>query len=338
MTDLKTAVAAAVLLFSAFVQAGECFRNPVGKGETPDPFVVWDAPTGYYYLLYTSVTEVEIRRAKTLAALRDGERSVAYRASEKAVICGDIWAPEMHLASNGKWYVYTSGRVSPADPWWKKRLFILESKTRDPFDGFIFRGIPDERLNAIDPTVFSISDGVRYVCYSEITRTSRGQVLVVREMKNPWTFGPRRAEISRPELKWELDRNLVNEGPFFICDASGRKSLLVYSGNGCFNDDYSLGVIEFTGGEVFASESWKKRPDPLLVKGNGMYGPGHASFFRSPDGKEMWCAYHAFRRSNPSQKPVPRYLNFQRVRFGRDGFPVMGEAVGTKPQPHPSGE
>ena len=311
--------------------------NPVGKDESPDPFVTWDSGTGYYYLLFTRSKDVCVFRSKTLAGLRDGESKVIYVPRAEDAIFGQIWAPEMHKAPNGKWYVYTSGLLRTGNPWGPKRLFVLESKTGDPFDGFVFRGRPAPDLFAIDPTVLTADNGHQYICYSEVV-AGRGQILVIRELSNPWTFGERRAEIAHAELPWERLDSKINEGAFFVRSPDGKRLFIIYSANGCWCDDYALGVLEFTGGDLCDAKNWKKHPRPMLVKGNGTFGPGHASFFKSPDGQELWCAYHAMRASNPKRQPTTRWLNFQRVEFDATGYPKMGQCVGNTPQPAPSGK
>ena len=85
--------------------------------------------------------------------------------------------------------------------------------------------------------------------------------------------------------------------------------------------------------------NWKKHPEPLFVQGNGVFGPGHASFFTSPDGKEVWCAYHGMKEHNETVTYAPRYFNIQRVDFTPDGYPVMGMPTGYEIEiTPPSGE
>ena len=296
------------------------FANPIGALESPDPFVTWDSETGYYYLLYTRWTDLCIYRSRTIGGLRDGENRVFYTPREEDGVFGNIWAPEMHRAPNGKWYVYTSG--SDTKEWGPKRLLVFESKTHDPFDGFVFRGKPAPDIFAIDPTVFTAEDGIQYVCYSEV-KPERGQVLVIREMRNPWTFSQRQAEIAHAELPWELIDARINEGAFFVRSPDRRRLFIVYSANGCWCDDYALGVLEHVGGDLCAAKNWRKSSKPLLVKSKKVFGPGHASFFSSPNGETLWCAYHALRASNPSRRPTTRWLNVQRVDFDGTGYPVM---------------
>lgn len=135
-------------------------------------------------------------------------------------------------------------------------------------------------------------------------------------------------DIAKAELPWEItwSEQSIVEGPFFM-EFKGRL-FIVYSANGCWNDDYVLGVLEHTGGDILSTTQLKKHEKPLLVKGNGVFGPGHASFFHSPDGTEVWCAYHGMNKSNPKHEPTTRYCHIQKVNFAKDGFPVMGTAIG----------
>lgn len=310
--------------------------NPLSKYSAPDPCIVWDNQTNFYYLLFTNDNKVVIRRSKKLASICDGESLEVYNINPEDRLFGNFWAPEMHKSDNGKWYIYTSGSIKPNEPWGQKRLFVLESKSEDPFDGFSFKKILDDDLFAIDPTILN-HDGKWSICYSEVSK-EKGQVLVLRELINPWTFGEKRAELAWAELEWERVNLKVNEGPFFIRSLDKKRLFLIYSGNGCWSDDYSLGVIEFMGGDIFDAKQWKKSDTPLLYKGNNVFGPGHATFFNSPDGAEIWCAYHALKNSNPTCKPIARYLHLQRVDFDSEGYPIMGKTIGATPQPPPSGE
>ena len=118
----------------------------------------------------------------------------------------------------------------------------------------------------------------------------------------------------------------INEGAFFV-ESKGRL-FIIYSGNGCWSDDYCLGVLEYVGGDYVSESAWLKHPEPILTKSDGAFGPGHASFFRSPDGKELWCCYHAMKEHNAKTEPMPRYLNLQKIDFDETGYPVKTVAGG----------
>jgi len=321
------------------------FRNPVSPWDAPDPFMTYDPVTGYYYALFTRSSRLELFRSRHAANIcTDGDSKIIYTPNgERDGIWGDIWAPEMHRGSNGKWYIYTSGRrlKEPSE----KRLFIMEGPADDPFGEWSFKCQPTPDVFSIDPTVYTSPGGRQFICYS---RVDHGQVLDICALENPWTFGPQKAMIARAEYDWELvppytGDSAINEGAFFV-EENGRLFIL-YSGNGCWSDDYCLGLLEFVGSDrndpeqMCCAEHWVKHPKPLFCRANGVYGPGHASFFRSPDRSELWCAYHGMKEHNETVTPASRYFHIQKICFDETGFPVMGEPVGNQKELlPPSGE
>ena len=305
------------------------FNNPVSYSDAPDPFITYDAETGYYYALYTQGDRVEIFRHKHAAeVLIEGESKVIYRATGENAVWGDIWAPEMHRAPDGLWYIYTSSRTSK-EAGGEKRIFVLGSLTEDPFGEWEFKGRPAYDIFSIDPTVYTAPDGTQYMCYSRVD-AQKGQVLDIAKMKDPYTCYNGKT-IAKAELEWELVEPYVGasailEGAFFL-ENNGRL-FIIYSAHGCWSNHYALGVLEYVGGDLCSASSWKKHPEPLLTYGNEVYGPGHASFFRSPDGSEVWCAYHGMLVSNDTVTYAERYCNIQKVEFDSTGYPVMGKPIG----------
>ena len=306
----------------------EQFYNPIWPFDAPDPFITYDSETEYYYCLFTQGDRVEIYRSKHVADLvLDEDSKVIYRADGTNGIWGDIWAPEMYRGADGLWYIYTSGRITREAG--EKRIFLLVSKTSDPFGEWEYAGRPAYDVFSIDPTIYTAPDGKQYMCYSKVHQTY-GQVLDICEMKDP-TLCLRSRTIARAELDWELvepytGTNAILEGAFFL-ENNGRL-FIIYSANGCWSNHYALGVLEFTGDDLCDPASWTKHPEPLLVYGNGVYGPGHASFFRSPDGSEVWCCYHGMPHSNESVTYTNRYMHIQKVEFDDTGYPVMGLPIG----------
>ena len=306
------------------------FRNPISPNDSPDPFITYDSDTGYYYALYTQVDRIELFRHKHAAeVLTKGESKVLYCATGKDDVWGDVWAPEMHRASDGLWYVYSSSRTTEEDS--GKKVFVLASLTSDPFGEWEFKGRPTENIFSIDPTVYTAQDGTQYMCYSRFD-SQYGQVLEIAKMKNPYTCY-RGTTIAKAELDWELvedypyvGNRAILEGAFFL--ESGDRLFLIYSANSCWSNYYALGVLEYIGGEMCSAESWKKHAEPLLSYGKTVYGTGHASFFYSPDGTEVWCAYHGMRYSNKTVTYAPRYCHLQKVEFDESGYPIMGKPIG----------
>jgi GH43 family beta-xylosidase len=306
------------------------FKNPLSKENFSDPFITYDKVTGYYYFIASSqCNQITIYRSKNVGdILTKGDSKVVYECGGNSVY-GPLWAPEMYKIGE-KWYVYTSCREEDSsNVWATKRLLILQSKTEDPFDGFEFGSKPDCSIFAIDPTS-TIIDGKQYVCYSRVNCKGT-QVLDIREMSDPLTFTDNVAEIAKPSLAWEFaegytGNNAINEGASFL--QKGEKLFIIYSANGCWSDDYCLGVLEHTGGEICDAKNWKKHEKPLFVKGNGVFGVGHAAFFASPDETELWCVYHCLLRSNPIREEMDRHTCVQKIYFDENDYPVMGEPIG----------
>ena len=306
------------------------FRNPVSPFSAPDPFMTYDAVTGYYYALFTRGNCLELFRSRHAGNIvKDQDSKVIYEpGGEKDGIWGDIWAPEMHKGSNGKWYIYTSGRYTEKPG--QKRLFIMEALSDDPFGEWQFKCKPTPDVFSIDPTVYTAADGRQYICDSRVM-PQIGQVLEINELVNPYTFGEKSVILTKAELDWELippyvGKQAIVEGAFFL--EWKDRLFIIYSANGCWSDHYCLGVLEHMGGELCDAANWKKHPEPLFTYGNEVYGPGHASFFRSPDESEIWCAYHGMKEHNETVTPAARYFHIQKVDFDEAGYPVMGVPVG----------
>jgi GH43 family beta-xylosidase len=71
---------------------------------------------------------------------------------------------------------------------------------------------------------------------------------------------------------------------------------------------------------------------------SGAFGPGHGSFFRSPDGTEDWMLYHANAEAGQGcgNRRAPRAQPFT---WKADGTPDFGRPVGVGvPVTRPSGE
>ena len=316
------------------------FKNPVAPHDSPDPFMTYDPVTKYYYALFTCHTMLKLYRSRNAGTIiKDNDFRIIYEAGNDGIL-GDIWAPEMHRGSNGKWYIYTSGRLNLKTN--NKRLFIMEGPEKDPFDGeWMFKVMPSPDIYSIDPTIYTAPDKTQYLCASRVD-PKYGQVLDIYDMINPYTLGKKSATIAKAELPWELvppyvDDLAIVEGAFFL--KRNERLFIIYSANGCWSDHYCLGILEHTGGEICDAANWKKHDKPLFTYGNGVYGPGHASFFSSPDGTEVWCAYHGMKEHNENVTETTRFFNLQRVDFNEDDFPVMSLPTGydTEITP-PSGE
>ena len=309
----------------------------VTSGAAPDPFVCFDNTTDYYYGLSTQNSVLVLHRAKLLEDLFLGEEyETVYVASAEAEVVGSIWTPEMYFL-DGRWYIYTSGQLTYEDG--TKHMFVLESETADPFDGFHFKAFLDNSVFGIDPTVYADRNSDRrYICFSQVV--NGGQALCLAELTTPWEM--RNLTLISDPARYEWERTSdgpLNEGPFFV--TSGERLFIIYSANGCYSDTYCLGVLEYKGGNPLKIDNWEKHPEPVfrLNKSENVFAPGHASFFYSPDHTELWIAYHCYYSHNYGAKRRMRVCHVQKVEFDENGYPAFGTPLGGETLiPVPSGE
>lgn len=318
------------------------FTNPLTREKAnADPCIIYCENEKCYYGISTGNTFLTLHRCNSLKDMFcRSESKVIYTANPEDDTYGFLWAPELHLIK-GKWYIYTSTHQSVEDKDFK-HVIVLEAITDSPFDGFKLCGHINRNLLAIDPTIYQDMENDKlYICYSLVK--DGHQRLVLQHLKSPCEPVGEMVEIARAQYSWEMvapycGNWTINEGAYFIKSPNGRL-FIVYSGNGCWSDDYVLGIIEYIGGEFLSASSWKKCDKPLYTKGNDNYGPGHATFFHSPDKTELWICHHCLHESNPKHNPMPRHCHCQKVYFDETGFPHIGLPVAQGvPYPLPSGE
>ncbi|MCQ2770181.1 MAG: family 43 glycosylhydrolase [Clostridia bacterium] len=300
---------------------GAVFQNPMTQLNTADPTIIYDDVRQVWYAVTTGDKTILLHRAKTFEKLFHEEEKIIYEARDEDGVYGYIWAPELHFV-DGHWYIYTSTHEKDNNN--RKHLTVYSAKTDDPWDGFDFAAHINPSVFAIDPTVARLSiNGKLYICFSYV----RGQQLIaIQEMKSPTEVVGEFSVIAQATYPWELvppnDTNKINEGAFFV-ENQGR-TFIVYCGNGCWNNDYVFGILELVGDDPLNPDHWVKDEVPLFTKGNGCYGPGHGTFFYSPDKSELWIAYHCLHEFNPDNSPMVRHCNAQRVYFDSTGFPHIG--------------
>ena len=314
-------------------QEPETFSNPLLPAGA-DPWSIYK--DGYYYYTHTMGNRLVIWKTKTLLALNTASQKTVFTPPKGTPYSKQLWAPELHFINN-KWYLYfaaDSGRNED------HRIWVLENASKDPMQGqWKVKGkLADESDKwAIDASVFQ-HQGHWYTIWSGWEGdTNAQQDIYIAKLKNPWTVGSRRFRISSPTLQWETHGDLhdaanpphvnVNEGPQFL--RHGNKVFVVYSASGCWTDYYALGMLSAdVNSNLLDSLSWTKSTEPVFKASpeNGVYAPGHNSFFTSPDGSEDWILYHA--NSAPGQgcggKRSPRA---QRFDWTSDGLPIFGTPV-----------
>ncbi|KAJ4350541.1 hypothetical protein N0V95_004647 [Ascochyta clinopodiicola] len=308
MKFLQT-VSTCVLALSSLVSAAS-FSNPLKKTDGSDPHIVWTG--GYYYLMTTTWTNLQITRAKTLEGLKNGEKKTVWTDTNTSRN-GNMWAPELHYF-DGLWYIYyTAGSSANLD---LQRPHVLKGGA-DPFQSYSFLATLTNTWG-IDGSIVRFSSWGNYFVWSCMSNSL--QSLCIAPLTSPGKIGATKV-LSQPTQSWEKNGSPVMEGPAALYN--GGKTYLTYSASYCWTPDYSLGLLTWNGsGDPSLSASWAKS-GPVLKSANSNYGPGHNGFFTSPDGKEIWNVYHATANSAGSCDGN-RYTMAQKVNFNSNGTPNFG--------------
>lgn len=317
---------------STVVEEENTFKNPL-LSSGADPWVI--KGNGTYYYTHTTGNKLQIWETQNMEDLSNAKPKTIWIPSSGEEYSTQIWAPELHYI-NEAWYMYFAATSNNSDK--DRRMFVLENTAESPMDGeWEFKGkIADDTDQwAIDGTVVEIADEKYFVWSGWRTENpevnSGRQQLYIARMENPWSLEGSRVMISEPDYEWEKN-GMVNEGPVAWENPNG-ELFMFYSGSGCWTDDYKIGVLSFEEGDPLDPASWKKHQEPVFEKSelNKVFGPGHNSFFKSPDGSEDWILYHANDHSGDgcTDKRKPRV---QQVHWDEQGFPDFGTPAGRNDQ------
>lgn len=267
------------------------FANPIAIGA--DPWVVRHEGS-YYWCQAENDLGVAICKSDSLTTL--GVRHVVWRAPETGPYAKQTWAPELHLL-DGRWYIYVAASDGNNA---NHRMIVLESATDDPLSKYTFKGelytgdnIDDKSQGcwAIDGTILEVNRQ-RYFVWSGWETDQDHQWLYAAKMSTPWTISTNRVRLcENDDYTWErvnesLSGRGLNEGPQ-ILQHNGR-TFIIYSASASWKPTYKLGLLELKGGDPLAPGAWVKHSASVFEPTAKTYGVGHASFTKSPDGKENW--------------------------------------------------
>lgn len=293
-----------------------------------DPWV-YKHTDGYYYFTKTTGNNITIWKSERLSTIGSGRSCMIQPEG-----C-NLWAPELHYIA-GAWYIYYARDDGDNA---NHRMYVLENRSPDPLAGsWEDKGQITDASNkwAIDGTVLQLNKQLYFLWSGWEGDENIRQNLYIAAMQNPWTIASPRVELARPTYAWETNHHPhVNEGPQLLI--RNGQIHLVYSASGSWTDDYCLGLITASeASDLLNPASWTKHSQPIFQAGNGLYGPGHASFTVSPDGTEDWIVYHTAKHKGAGWK---REIRMQRFSWHDDGTPMLGEPVAAdQAMPLPSGE
>jgi|TARA_Y100000310_G_scaffold334935_1_gene415774 GH43 family beta-xylosidase len=292
------------------------FTNPVAPSGA-DPWVVQEG--SFYYYCYSLRGALWVNKRKRLQdAVQHTGRKVWSPPAGKPY-SKELWAPELHRIA-GKWYIYFAADDGENS---NHRMYVLESAAADPLGSYIFRGkIASESDRwAIDGTVLKWRSKLYLIWSGWAGDRNVRQDLYIAPMSDPLRISGKRVLISRPEYEWEkMGTPLVNEGPQALIN--GNDLFIIYSASGSWTDHYNLGQLRLTGIDPLLPTAWSKTATSVFYGSSSVFSPGHASFTKSPDGKEDWIVYHTAKHPGAGWN---RDVCMKRFTWDSKGNPVFGQ-------------
>ncbi len=297
----------------------DVFHNPLAP-DSADPWISYH--DGYYYFTCTGGPRIAIRRAASLVDLYDAEAITVWQ-DDAATRWGEMWAPEMYRLAGPdgreRWYLY----YCASDGWHiNHRCHVLESTSDTPMGPYVYKGrLATDHCNAlyaIDASVLRLPDGRMHFLWAG----HPDHRIFIADMENPWTTRGSRVLLEADGFGCSE----VREGPVTLVRQG--QVFLIYSICDTAKPNYKLGMlIASETADLLDPASWKQHPEPVFVRAdeNGVYGPGHNGFFKSPDGTEDWIVYHA--KTTPIYTYRTRTARAQRFTWRPDGTPDFGKPL-----------
>lgn len=309
-----------------------------------DPWV-YKHTDGYYYYMSTvpEFDRLELRKSRTLTGIGSATPVVIWRKHASGIMGANIWAPEIHFINN-KWYVYFTAGES-ADPF-KVRLYALENSAADPTSG---TWTEDGRINTawdsftLDATTF-FHNNIQYLVWAQkpAGNNNINSNVYIAKMNDPLHMDvSTQTLVTTPNLGWEQQGYLVNEGPEVI--QRNGQIFISYSASSC-DPRYVMGLVTASNtSNLLSSASWSKSPTPVFQSNAtaNVYGPGHNAFVQSADGTEDYLMYHAYSDGTVNTCfGDQRSMRIQKFTWDAGtGKPVFGVPVSTGTvMPTPAGD
>jgi len=297
-----------------------------------DPYVMRHTDGKYYFTASVPAYDIIVlRRADSLKELQSAEETVIWTKHESGEMSKHIWAPELHYL-DGKWYVYFA--AGERDDIWKIRPFVLECADEDPITGtWVEKGkmqrsdddIYSFEAFSLDATVFEHRGQRYYVWAEKVSVGIQISNLYIARMESPTKLATAQVLLTTPDYDWERVDIWVNEGPA-VLKKNGR-IFLTFSASAT-GECYCMGLLSIGEDEdLLDPRAWKKERYPVLTssKEASLYGPGHNSFTKLPDGTDV-CVYHARPYSEIVGDPLydpNRHAMLMKVEWDEKGYPVF---------------
>ena len=320
-------------------QRPHTFTNPI-QGYGADPWML-QKDGKYYFSESDGGQRIFVKQSAAITRLG---RVKSHRVMDFSLqgspprygICG----PHLNKL-RGKWYIYYCAQTRPQNMWSSQRMWVIQSTTDSPFGPYEDCGEvlgSGDKEWAIDGAVLVRQNGDLYFVWSGIADLSNlHQSIWIARMATPTRIDRKtRVEISKPTYPWECSVRPIQEGPRPLIVDQGGRTIVMYSANASWTDEYCLGSLTNISGDFLNPRAWRKSEKPLFQKTETIFGPGGASYVKSPDLKEDWIVYHSARKKGSGWT---RVINAKKFVWKTNGMPDFGNpAEWGQRLPLPSGE
>jgi len=221
-----------------------------------------------------------------------------------------VWAPDVfYNAKNRKFYLYytVNGRIGVA--------------ISDRPDG-VFKDQGTLIENAIDAHMFQDQDSQYYLYYVQYP----GFRIHVQPMDSPVRKKGGPVQIIQATDAWEKKQAALTEAPWMLKHRGAY--YLLYSAGGADSQDYAIGYASATSPLGPFS---KYSGNPIIKKGDSIFGPGHCSVTKSSDG-QLWMVYH---QQKNGSRGWNRIICIDPLRFDEKGI-LRGRPSRATPRPAPN--
>lgn len=297
-----------------------------------DPYVYRHVDGTYYFT--ASVPDYDriiLRKSDSLLGLQDAEEKSIWIKHGSGDMSKHIWAPELHYI-NGKFYIYFA--ASREEEKWRLRPYILECAGSDPMnDEWIERGMIQRsdddiysfKAFSLDATILEHKGQYYYIWAEKVSVGIQISNIYIARMESPTKLSTAQVLLTTPDYDWERVDIWVNEGPA-ILKKNGR-IFLTYSASAT-GECYCLGMLSIDeNADLLDPREWKKEKKPVLSsdREKGFYGPGHNSFTKLPDGRDV-CVFHARTYLEIEGDPLydpNRHTMLMEVKWDESGWPIF---------------
>lgn len=338
------------------------FKNPI-RIKFGDPYILYDKKTSTYYMYGTgggAKAGFSTYSSSDLVNWKD-EGQVYFGAMPGSWGVSSFWAPEVY-AVNDRYYLFYSAQskynLNNEVENFKIGVAVADSP-KGPFKDISDKPLFDFGYPVIDANLFIDSDGKSYLYYSrccykhpvdsEIAREAKRKGWY-NEIEESWVYGIEinadfTATIGKPVLllrppvkikdkqaEWEsrsvaakeINRRWTEGSVTF---KKNNIYYMMYSANHFAGENYAVG---YATSKNALGPFKKAKNNPILQKnthkGGEVSGTGHNSVFYAPDGKQMFCVYHARTESTGKERLV--FIDRMSVKGGK--ISVIGPTIGAQ--------